>query len=91
MGGDTWIDQRLAMPFERSQGSLFIDSHESAVAGNVGRQNGDQAALSSRFGSLLRHRIPSGLEIGVRRNHATHRLVPVVSGGTVLTRIGKDQ
>ena len=41
------IDQFLAMRFQLSKGSLFVNAHQPAVASNVGRQNGGKPPLDA--------------------------------------------
>ena len=45
--GDLGIDQFLAMCFQLSKGSLFVNAHQPAVASNVGRQNGGKPPLDA--------------------------------------------
>jgi hypothetical protein len=47
--GNFGIDQFLTMRFQLSKGSLFINTHQPAVASNVGRQNGGKPPLDASF------------------------------------------
>jgi hypothetical protein len=44
---DLGIDQFVAVRFQLSKGSLFVNAHQSAVASNVGRQNGGKPPLDA--------------------------------------------
>jgi hypothetical protein len=42
MSGDGWINGGLAVRLQRLKGALFVGSHEPAVTGHIGGENGGQ-------------------------------------------------
>jgi hypothetical protein len=58
---DHWKQDRL-VPLQVADGAGFVRSHERAVAGDVGGQDGSQPALNPRVpGAVCRHQSPSML------------------------------
>src|SRR6516165_5343381 len=56
MLSDPGINERLAHSFERGEGSFLVSAHQSAVAGDVGREDGSQPPFDPRFGHKGRPR-----------------------------------
>ena len=59
-----WIDELTLMRsnFNRAEGALLVGSHQPAVAGDIGRQNGGEPPLRS---VLLQEILHGALRLGV--------------------------
>jgi hypothetical protein len=44
------IDKLFSARLERGQSAFLVFAHETAVAGNVGREDGGQPSFDPRFG-----------------------------------------
>jgi hypothetical protein len=56
MLGDLRIDQFAPMRLQAGKGALLVDTHQTAVAGDIGRQNGRQPSLHPLAGQACSSR-----------------------------------
>ena len=47
--GDLWIDEGFAQGFECREGALFIATHQTTVAYDVGREDCGKPSFGTRF------------------------------------------
>jgi len=56
MLGDLRIDQFAPMRLQAGKRALLVDTHQTAIAGDIGRQNGRQPSLHPLAGQACRSR-----------------------------------